>query len=256
MARLFDRIPGDLFSPLSRKYKAIYAFALVCLYRCLRLYKTDIKRSDYVSLLKGQGQELLDLFSVEMDQLDDKSDEEKVAPDKGDDDLSAKISYVVRKLSSCGWFILSKNAKTGVEYIYIPAYSIQLLKLINDLTTDVGTYLPLVHQTYAELKMEDEKEDDYMYRSLLNARSNADSIEMSVTLLKQQICVFGNRLTSVLDPNTIHSHLRGLPRKVPANPVILPINYSPKLAITHSVTHRPSPKHRPPPNMRRQVFAL
>ena len=201
MARLFDRIPGDLFSPLSRKYKAIYAFALVCLYRCLKLFKDDIKRSDYVGMLRSQGQEMMDLFSVEMDQLDDKSDEEKVAPDKGDDDLSAKISYVVRKLSSCGWFILSKNAKTGVEYIYIPAYSIQLLKLINDLTTDVGTYLPLVHQTYAELKMEDEKEDDYMYRSLLNARHNADAIEMSVTLLKQQICVFGNRLTSVLDPN-------------------------------------------------------
>lgn len=202
MARLFDKIPGDLFSPLSRKYKAIYAFALVCLYRCLRLYKTDIKRSDYVSLLKSQGQELLDLFSVEMDQLDDKDEEEKVTPDKGsEDDLSSKISYVVRKLSICGWFILSKNPKNGVEYIYIPAYSIQLLKLINDLTTDVGTYLPLVHQTYAELKMEDDKEDDYMYRSLLNARSNADSIEMSVTLLKQQICVFGNRLTSVLDPN-------------------------------------------------------
>lgn len=203
MARLFDRIPGDLFSPLSRKYKAIYAFALVCLYRCLRLYKTDIKRSDYVSLIKNQGQELLDLFSVEMDQLDDKNDEEKVSLDSkvDEDDLSSKITYVVRKLATCGWFILSKNPKNGVEYIYIPAYSIQLLKLINDLTTDVGTYLPLVHQTYAELKMEDEKEDDYMYRSLLNARSNADAIEMSVTLLKQQICVFGNRLTSVLDPN-------------------------------------------------------
>jgi hypothetical protein len=76
-----------------------------------------------------------------------------------------------------------------------------MLKLINDLTSDIGSYLPLVHQTYAELKMEDEKEDDYMYRSLLNAQTNADSLEMSVTLLRQQICVFGNRLTSVLDPN-------------------------------------------------------
>lgn len=202
MAKLFDRIPGEIFSPLSRKYKAIYAFALVCLYRCLRLYKTDIKKTDYVNMLKNHGQEMMELFSVEMDQLDDKSDEEKVPPEKETEDaLSSKIGYVVRKLSLCGWFIVSKNPTNNVEYIYIPAYSIQLLKLINDLTTDVGTYLPLVHQTYAELKMEDEKEDDYMYRALLNARSNADTIEMSVTLLKQQICVFGNRLTSVLDPN-------------------------------------------------------
>lgn len=201
MARLFDRIPGDLFSPLSRKYKAIYAFALVCLYRCLKLYKSDIKRSDYVGMLKSQGQEMLELFSVEMDQLDDKSEETKIALEKGEDDFSSKINYVVRKLSSCGWFIISRNPRTNVEYLYIPAYSIQLLRLIDELTSDIGSYLPLVHQTYAELKMEDEKEDDYMYRSLLNARHNADTIEMSVTLLKQQICVFGNRLTSVLDPN-------------------------------------------------------
>jgi hypothetical protein len=207
LTRLFDRIPEDLFAPLSRKYKSIYSFALVCLYQCLRLYKTDIRKSDYINLLKGQGEELMSLFSVETDQLDDKDEDEKVEPEmaiqSSDQDavLGAKVSYIVRKLSKCGWFILSKNPKTGIEYLYLPAYSIQMLKLINDLTSDIGSYLPLVHQTYAELKMEDEKEDDYMYRSLLNAQTNADSLEMSVTLLRQQICVFGNRLTSVLDPN-------------------------------------------------------
>ena len=207
MARLFDKIPEDFFSPLSRKYKSIYSFALICLYHCLRLYRTDIKKTDYVSLLKSQGEEILSLFSIETDQLDDKDEEERVEPDKdipvNDTDalLSSKVNYLVRKLARCGWFILSRNPKSGVEYIYLPAYSIQMIKVINDLTSDVGTYLPLVHQTYAELKMEDEKEDDYMYRSLLNARANADTIEMSVTLLKQQICVFGNKLTSVLDPN-------------------------------------------------------
>ena len=205
--RLFDKIPDDLFSPLSRKYKTIYAFSLICLYRLLRLYKTDIKKTDYVNLLKSQGVELMDLFSVETDQLDDKDEDEKVEPDSSiasldnETALGAKVNYVVRKLARCGWFIISKNPKTGVEYIFIPAYSIQMLKLINDLTSDSGSYLPLVHQTYAELKMEDEKEDDYMYRALQNARSSADTLEMSVTLLRQQICVFGNRLTSVLDPN-------------------------------------------------------
>ena len=201
MATLFDRIPSDLFSPLSRKYKSIYAFALVCLYRCLKLYKTDIKRSDYVSVLRSQGTQIMALFSVEQDRLDDKEDEVSIDVDSDGDNLNSKINYIVRKLSGCGWFIVSKNPKNGIEYIYVPSYSIQLLKVIDELTSDVGSYLPLVHQTYAELKMEDEKEDDYMYRALLNARQNADEIEMSVTLLRQQICVFGNRLTSVLDPN-------------------------------------------------------
>ncbi len=205
--RLFDKVPEDLFSPLSRKYKAIYAFSLVSLYHMLRLYKTDIKKADYVQLLRSQGEEILSLFSVETDRLDDKNEEEKVSvesalnPEDNSSVLFMKVNYIVRKLSKCGWFIISKDPKTKTEYIYIPAYAIQFLKLLNDLTSDAGSYLPLVHQTYAELKMEDEKEDDYMYRSLLNAKTNADELEMNVTLLRQQICVFGNRLTNVFDPN-------------------------------------------------------
>jgi hypothetical protein len=207
LTRLFEKIPEDLFAPLSRKYKSIYAFALISLYHLLRLYKTDIKKTDYSNLLKSQGEEILSLFNVETDRLDDHDDIEKIDAestiplDNTEALLSQKVNYIIRKLSRCGWFIISKNPKNNVEYVYIPAYSIQLLKIMDDLTSDIGSYLPLVHQTYAELKMEDEKEDDYMYRSLLNARQNADSIEMSVVLLRQQICVFGNRLTSVLDPN-------------------------------------------------------
>ena len=205
--RLFDKIPEDLFSPLSRKYKTIYAFSLVSLYHMLKLYKTDIRKADYVQFLRSQGAEFLNLFSVETDRLDDKDEDEKVEmeavlnPDDASSVLSVKVNYIVRKLAKCGWYIISKDPKSKIEYIYLPAYSIQFLKLLNDLTSDAGSYLPLVHQTYAELKMEDEKEDDYMFRSLLNAKTNADELEMNVTLLRQQICVFGNRLTYVLDPN-------------------------------------------------------
>lgn len=207
MNRLFDKVPEDLFSPLSRKYKAIYAFSLVSLYHMLKLYKTDIKKTDYVQFLRSQGEEILSLFNVDTDRLDDKNEEEKVEvetllnPDDSSSILGIKVNYIVRKLAKCGWFIISKDPKTKIEFVYIPAYSIQFLKLLNDLTSDAGSYLPLVHQTYAELKMEDEKEDDYMYRALLNAKTNADALEMNVTLLRQQICVFGNKLTNVLDPN-------------------------------------------------------
>lgn len=205
--RLFDKVPEDLFSPLSRKYKAIYAFSLVSLYHMLKSVKTDIRKTDYIQFLRSQGEEILELFNVETDRLDDKDDDEKIDvetllnPEDGSSLLFLKVNYIVRKLAKCGWYIISKDPKTKVEYIYIPAYAIQFLKLLDDLTSDAGSYLPLVHQTYAELKMEDEKEDDYMYRALLNAKSNADELEMNVTLLRQQICVFGNRLTNVLDPN-------------------------------------------------------
>lgn len=205
MTKLFDKIPEEFFSPLSRKYKTVYSYALICLYHLLKSRKKDIRRSEYVALLRSQGDDFFKLFDVEEDKLDDKEDTERISFEakSGDDDslIGEKVSYVIRKLSKCGWFIISKDPKNSVEYIYIPAYSIQFMKLIDELTSDASSYLPLVHQTYAELKMEDEKEDDYMYRSLMNARNNAENLEMNVTLLRQQICVFGNRLTNVLDPN-------------------------------------------------------
>ena len=205
MAKLFDKIPDELFSPLSRKYKTVYSYALICLYHLLKRRKNDIKRSEYLASLRSHGDEFFKLFNVELDKLDDKDEKEAVAYEskatEEDSQNGEKASYVIRKLSKCGWFIISKDPKTNVEYIYIPAYSIQFMKLIDDLTSDTSSYLPLVHQTYAELKMEDDKEDDYMYRSLMNARNNAENLEMNVTLLRQQICVFGNRLTGVLDPN-------------------------------------------------------
>ncbi len=206
--RLFDKIPEELFAPLSRKYKTVYAFSLITLYHLLRSQKTDVRRSDFALSLKSQGEERRKLFNIEADRLDDKDEEESVdveqVKDKDDEAalLSQKVSYIIRKLSKCGWYIISRNPKTNVEYLYLPSFSIQRLKLLNDLACDTSSYLPLVHQTYAELKREDEKEDDYRYRSLENAKNNADTLDRSVTLLRQQILVYGNRLSKVFDPNT------------------------------------------------------
>ncbi|MCI7065033.1 MAG: DUF5716 family protein, partial [Bacilli bacterium] len=144
MNRLFDKIPEELFLPLSRKYKAVYSFALISLYHMLKLYHTDIKKTDYVTFLKSQGGEIMNLFSVEKDRLDDRDESERVEfsqPSDPDDEyavLSDKVNYIIRKLAKCGWFIISKDPKTNIDFIYIPAYSIQFIKLLNELTTDAG----------------------------------------------------------------------------------------------------------------------
>ena len=65
--KLFDKIPTNFFSLLTRKYRSIYAFALLTLYDALKTYKTKIKRSDYVSMLKNRGSELLNLFDINED---------------------------------------------------------------------------------------------------------------------------------------------------------------------------------------------
>ena len=69
--KLFDKIPTNFFSLLTRKYRSIYAFALLTLYDALKTYKTKIKRSDYVSMLKNRGSELLNLFDINEDRSED-----------------------------------------------------------------------------------------------------------------------------------------------------------------------------------------
>ena len=101
-ARLFDRLPDGFFAPLSRKYKAVYAYALVTLYHCLKIYRSSITRSSYMDALRENGQDIMSMFSIDTDKDDDREIEEEV--DVKDTLSVDKFSYVVRKLSRCGWF--------------------------------------------------------------------------------------------------------------------------------------------------------
>ena len=203
LLNLFDKLPENFFSVLSRKYKAVYAFALVTLYQTLRTYKTQIKRADYINELRSHGEEIMSLFDVKLDKLDDKTSEDEIEFEYDDTSLYAKTNYIFKKLLASGWFTLERDVKTNIEYIYLPSYSIRMLELINSLTSDTNLYIPLVHQTFSELSLEDEKEDDYMFRSLVSARKNADELELNVTLLHHSICVFGHSLDTVFSPNEV-----------------------------------------------------
>lgn len=205
-AKLFDRLPDGFFSPLSRKYKSVYAYALITLYHCLKIYRSRILKSDYMTMLRSNGQDIMALFNVAADQKDDGAD--GPAPDTVSDLSNVdKFAYVARKLMAYGWFETKKDFRSGNEYVFLPSYSIRMLELLDSLTNDLTNYMPLVHQTFSELSLEDQKEDEYMYRSLANAARNADELELSVTLLHHSIVVYNNKLTNVFSPNeALHQH--------------------------------------------------
>lgn len=200
---LFDKLPENFFSVLSRKYKAVYSFALLTLFETLKTYKTKIRKTDYLNALRAHGEDIMGLFDVDLDKLDDKPDEEQIPYVLDDSAVSSKINYIFRKLCSTGWIDVERDLQTNVDYLYLPSYSIRMLQLISELSSDTALYIPLVHQTYSELSLENEKEDDYMFRSLVSARKNADDLELNVTLLHHSICVFGHNLSSVFDPNEV-----------------------------------------------------
>lgn len=198
---LFEKLPENFFSVLSRKYKAVYSFSLLTLFETLKTYKTRIKKSDYINALRQHGEEIMSLFDVKLDQMDDRNEEEKVDYQLEDSEVYSKINYIFRKLVSTGWIEVENDR--GTDYIFLPSYSIKMLQYISDLTSDTSLYIPLVHQTYSELKMEDEKEDDYMFRSLISANKNADELELNITLLHHSICVFGHKLINEFEPNEV-----------------------------------------------------
>jgi len=213
--RLFERLPENLFSPLARKYRAIYAYALITLYQCMKIYKSRILKSDYMSMLRSNGTDIVSLFNVAIDLREEENDESGVDIEVNDVESADKFAYIVRKLAACGWFQIDKDYKTGEDLIFLPAYSIRLLGLLDQMTSDVSSYMPLVHQTYSELALEDEQEDDYMYRSLANAVKNADVLETSVTLLHHSIVIYNHRLTSVFSPNeALHQHFDDYKKQV------------------------------------------
>ncbi len=197
---LFDKIPENFFSVLSRKYKAVYSYALITLYQCLKVYKTNIHKSDYINMLRSHCDQIMSLFDVNLDRLDDSSSDDDIV-ETDIETINGKTNYIFRKLCATGWIDLEKDPVTNADMLYLPSYSIKMMQLIDELSQDTALYVPLVHQTYSELSLEDEKEDDYMFRSLLSARKNADELELNVTLLHHSICVFGHNLTSVFDPN-------------------------------------------------------
>lgn len=200
---LFEKLPENFFSILSRKYKAVYAYSLMTLFETLKVYKTRIRKSDYITALRTHGEDIMSLFDVELDKLDDKPEDEEISYDADQFSLGAKTNYIFRKLVSTGWISVERDVSANTEYLYLPPYSIRTLQLISSFCSDTVLYIPLVHQTYSELSLENEKEDDYMFRSLASARKNADELELNVTLLHHSICVFGHNISSVFDPNEV-----------------------------------------------------
>ncbi|MCQ2742549.1 MAG: DUF5716 family protein, partial [Bacilli bacterium] len=200
--KLFDKIPSNFFSLLTKKYRQVYAFALLELSDALRIYKTKIRRSDYAAMLRAKGTEILDLFDIEADKTDG-AFLNKEPTTSEETDITSKVNHIIHTMADTGWIVLETDPKTKIAYIYLPSYSIYSLGLIENICSDSSNYMPLVHSTYSELKLEDEKSDEFMFKSLVNAARNAENLELSVTLLHHSICCYNHKLTGILSPNDI-----------------------------------------------------
>lgn len=194
---IFEKIPDNFFSILSSKNKNIYGLALVTLYDALSLYRTRIRKVDYLELLKSRGENEINLLTYEEDTQEEFS--KFIEPT-----FNNKVNLILKRLIDTGWIYIEHEIKTGCDYILLPSYSISMLKLLYDfIDQEKNKYISYVHTTYSDLKVEDENQDDYIYRTLENAFYSTKNLEIEVTKLDHSIRVFHKQLANIFDPNQV-----------------------------------------------------
>ena len=214
---LFNKIPDNFFSILSSKNKNIYGIALVTLFDCLSIYRNKIRKSDYLDLLKSRGENEINLFQLENDDFDDTNLVSEPT-------LGAKANLVLRRLVDTGWVMIDTDLKTGCEYLLLPSYSISMLKLIYEFVAESEPkYISFVHSTFADLQFEDETQDDFMYRSLVNAVNNTKELELEVTKLNHSIRVFRKQLSNMFSPNEVLTQHFDIAREDVVDPIYHPL---------------------------------
>lgn len=194
---IFEKIPDNFFSILSSKNKNIYGLALVTLYDALSLYRTRIRKVDYLELLKSRGENEINLLTYEEDTQEEFS--KFIEPT-----FNNKVNLILKRLIDTGWIYIEHEIKTGCDYILLPSYSISMLKLLYEfIDQEKNKYISYVHTTYSDLKVEDENQDDYIYRTLENAFYSTKNLEIEVTKLDHSIRVFHKQLANIFDPNQV-----------------------------------------------------
>ncbi len=214
---LFAKIPDNFFSILSSKNKNIYGIALVTLYDCLTIYRNRIRKSDYLNLLKSRGENEINLFQIEEEDFDDTTLLTEPT-------LGAKANLILRRLVDTGWILIDTELKSGCEYILLPSYSISMLRILYEFITDnQSKYVSYVHSTFADLQYEDETQDEFMYRSLVNAVNNTKSLELEVSKLNHSIRVFHKQLSTIFTPNEVLTQHFDIAREDVVDPIYHPL---------------------------------
>lgn len=223
---LFEKLPDNFFSILSSRNKNIYGVALVTLYDALTMYRARIRKSDYLDLLKSKSGD--DVIKLTFD------DEEEIAFENIEPTLANKANFVLKRLVETGWVYIDYDIKTGAEYLLLPSYSINMLKLIYQFADDSSShYVSYVHTTYSDLKMEDDLQDESMYRTLENAYNNTLNLEIEVAKLDHSIRVFNRQLTEMFEPNDVLRQHFDICREDVVDPIYHPLKTHDSITLYH-----------------------
>lgn len=222
---LFNKIPDNFFSILSSRNKNIYGIALVTLFDCLTMYRNKIRKSDFLNLLRNRGETEINLFQMEEEDFDD-------TVLLTEPTVGAKANLVLRRLVDTGWVMIDTDLKNGTEYLLIPSYAISMLKIVYEFVSDnEPKYISYVHSTFADLQYEDETQDEFMYRSLVNAVNNTKELELEVSKLNHSIRVFHKQLANIFSPNEVLLQHFDIAREDVVDPIYHPLKTNDSIVL-------------------------
>ncbi len=226
---LFEKLPDNFFSILSSRNKNVYGIALVTLYEALTMYRARIRKNDYLDLLKSRSGD--DVVKLTFD--DEEQDEQRLFASY-EPTLANKANFILKRLVDTGWVYIDYDIKNGAEYLLLPSYSINMLKLIYQFADDSSThYVSYVHTTYSDLKMEDDLQDESMYRTLDNAYNNTLNLEIEVIKLDNSIRVFNRQLADMYSPNEVLKQHFDICREDVVNPIYHPLKTHDSITLYH-----------------------
>ena len=169
--KLFDAIPGELFSILASPNREIYSDALDVLYEA---YQESLRLPEDMlySMLRGKLERQLAETTFEGEDID--AEELR--------DISGRARFLIRRLGSKGW-LEKERGEDFREYITVPGYSSRLLELFHQLRDDnpMRGY-SYVFGTYSALKVA--AEGDSVYNKMSAVYSAYDNTYSLIKLLQ------------------------------------------------------------------------
>ena len=122
---------------------------------------------------------------------------------QGNDNLSARIHFLVRKLRDTGWLEIETERGTFEENITIPDYAIAIIDILHDLSTErVREYNSYVFATYATLKSVADT-PDFAYTALNSAYNNTTKLVDELKTLYNNIRRYNQRVLNETNVNNI-----------------------------------------------------
>ena len=153
---LFDVLPKEIFSILASPNQLIYYNALAVLYDAFR-ENLKIPKNTFYMMIRSRLEDELACSEFSEDGISEEEEQ----------DLSGRARFLIRKLKERGWIDLERGDDFE-EYVILPDYSIKLLELFSELTSEnISSGFSFVYETYSTLRMANEDPDGGAYEKMM-----------------------------------------------------------------------------------------